>query len=248
MVMALSRKIRQNKSSIVPWIIGLGVVVMITLGRLESLSAKVAFVGGALSFIMVSLAPRTSIRFIQLMVILLAIAEPIIAPKIQPLDYINNGLPMSALHRLFIWHFAGEKAQENPWAGYGFYSSRDVPGGKNIIQLPNQSLPMGSVYLPNHTHNSILQVWLELGYIGLVLYVLIIVSTLSWIAKEVRAPLQQALMVAMLMTYLGISLFAFNVWQEWWVATGLFAFMLMRIYVDGFIAHAPNLRGGKTLL
>ena len=218
------------------------------LCRLESLSAKVGFIGGALAFGLVLFAPRSGIRLIQVLILLLAIAEPIIAPRLQPMDYINKGLPLSAVHRVFIWHFAGAKALEQPFTGYGFYSSRDIPGGRDMIQLPNQSLPVGSVYLPNHTHNSIIQIWLELGFVGLALYIAIILSALSWILKEVRAPLQQAAMVAMLMTYLGISLFAFNVWQEWWVATGLFSFMLVRIYVDGFIEHAPNMRGGKTLL
>lgn len=248
LVMALSRKIRQDASAIVPWIIVLGIVLLITLCRLESLSAKVGFIGGVFVFGLVALAPRAGIRLIQVGIILLAISEVIAAPRIQPMDYVNKGLPLSSLHRIFIWHFAGAKAQEKPFTGYGFYSSRDIPGGKDMIQIPNQSLPEGSVYLPNHTHNSIIQVWLELGYVGLVLYIAILLSGLSWILGTVRAPLQQALMTAMLMTYLGISLFAFNVWQEWWVATGLFAFMLMRIYVDGFIEHAPNTRGGKMLL
>ena len=248
MVMALSRKIRQNRGGIIQWLIVLGIITAVVLCRLESLSAKVGFIGGALAFGLVLFAPRSGIRLIQVLILLLAIAEPIIAPRLQPMDYINKGLPLSAVHRVFIWHFAGAKALEQPFTGYGFYSSRDIPGGRDMIQLPNQSLPVGSVYLPNHTHNSIIQIWLELGFVGLALYIAIILSALSWILKEVRAPLQQAAMVAMLMTYLGISLFAFNVWQEWWVATGLFSFMLVRIYVDGFIEHAPNMRGGKTLL
>ena len=248
LVMALSRRIRQSAGEIMPWIIALAIVMLVALGRLESLSAKVGFICGILSCVAVLLMPRIGIRLIQAAIVVLVIAEVIAAPRIQPLDYVNKGLPLSSLHRIFIWHFAGAKAQEQPFTGYGFYSSRDIPGGKEMIQIPNQSLPAGSVYLPNHTHNSIIQVWLELGYVGLALYIAILLSALSWIARQVRAPLQQAVMVAMLMTYLGISLFAFNVWQEWWVATGLFAFMLTRIYVDGFIEHAPNMRGGKKLL
>ena len=247
LVMSLSRKIRQNAGEVMPWLIALAIILMVALGRLESLSAKVGFGCGLIAFSAVLFAPKIGIRLLQVAIVLLAIAEVIIAPRVQPIDYVNKGLPLSSVHRIFIWHFAGAKAQEEAFTGYGFYSSRDIPGGKEAIQLPNQSLPEGSVYLPNHTHNSILQVWLELGYVGLALYIAILLSALNWIAREVRAPIQQAAMVAMLMSYLGISLFAFNVWQEWWVATGLFAFMLTRVYVDGFIENAPNMRGGKTL-
>jgi O-antigen ligase len=148
---------------------------------------------------------------------------------------------------VFIWNFAGMKATENTLKGYGFYNSRDIAGGKDAIPLNNQSTPVGWVNLPNHPHNGMLQMWLELGLVGLSLYVLLIVASLSWMLKYVQSTLQRAVMVAMLVTYLGVSLLAFNIWQEWWIATGLLGFMLMRLYVDGFIDYPPCTRGGKTL-
>lgn len=246
LLMAHSKRMRQN----MPTSILLGVVsiaTIVTLGMLESLSAKVAFVGGVVAFIAVLLMPVISIRLLQIAVILLAVGMVWYAPKLNPNEFAEKNIPPSALHRIFIWSFSGQKAAENMWQGYGFYNSRDIAGGKDVIALGNQSSPLGWVNLPNHSHNAMLQMWLELGLVGLSLYVLLIVTSLSWMLKYVQSTLQRAIMVAMLVTYLGISLLAFNVWQEWWIATGLLGFMLMRLYVDGFIDYAPCTRGGKTL-
>jgi len=224
-----------------------GIATVITLGMLESLSAKVAFVGGVVAFVAVLTMPVVSVRLLQLAVVLIAVGLVWYAPKINPNEFAAKNIPPSALHRVFIWNFAGIKASENTLQGYGFYNSRDIAGGKDVIALNNQSTPVGWVNLHNHPHNGMLQMWLELGLVGLSLYVLLIVASLSWILKYVQSTLQRAVMVAMLVTYLGVSLLAFNVWQEWWVATGLLGFMLMRLYVDGFIDYAPCMRGGKTL-
>lgn len=246
LLMAHSKRMRQNMPTNI--VLGfVGVATIITLGMLESLSAKVAFVGGVLAFIAMLLMPVISIRLLQLAVVLIAVGLVWYAPKINPNEFAEKNIPPSALHRVFIWHFAGIKASENTLKGYGFYNSRDIAGGKDVIALNNQSTPVGWVNLPNHPHNGMLQMWLELGLVGLSLYVLLIIASLSWILKYVQSTLQRAVMVAMLVTYLGISLLAFNIWQEWWIATGLLGFMLMRLYVDGFIDYAPCTRGGKTL-
>lgn len=248
LLMAHSKRMRQN----LPTNILLGVVgicTLITLGMLESLSAKVAFVGGVGALFMVLFMPRIGIRLLQVGVIVFAVALVWFAPKLNPNDLVEKNIPPSALHRVFIWNFVGTKAAENIWQGYGFYNSRDIPNAQDVITLNNQSsTPVGWVNLPNHPHNAMLQIWLELGLVGLCFYVLLIVTSLSWLLKHVHNPLQRGLMVAMLVTYLGISLLAFNVWQEWWIASGLLCFMLMRLYVDGFIDYAPCTRGGKTLL
>ena len=246
LLMAHSKRMRQNMPTNI--LLGIvGVATIIPLGMLESLSAKVAFVGGVLAFIAVLVMPVISIRLLQLSVILLAVGIVWCTPKINPNEFAAKNIPPSALHRVFIWHFASTKAMENIWQGYGFYNSRDIAGGKDVIPLENQSTPVGWLNLPNHPHNGMLQMWLELGLVGLSLYVLLIISSLSWMLKYVQSTLQRAIMVAMLVTYLGISLLAFNIWQEWWIASGLLCFMLMRLYVDGFIDYAPCMRGGKTL-
>lgn len=249
LVMSKSRDLRLKQGGIGIFLLLLGGLTLLTLIWLESLSAKVAFAASVVMFFATCLLPRLSVRLLQAGVIVLAVLLVWQAPKLKPVQYLQeNTLPPSALHRIFIWQFSAQKAQQNTLEGHGFYASRYITGAKDPITLPAQSAPVGWVNLPNHPHNGMLQMWLETGLFGLSLYVLTIVLILGWIADRVESPVQKAALAAMATAYFVISQLAFNIWAEWWVATGLISFILMRLFVDGFIELPPSPRGGRMLL
>ena len=59
-----------------------------------------------------------------------------------------------------------EKILEKPLFGHGIFSSRVIGDQHKIINNQNKMLSA----IPLHPHNSILQVWLELGFIGIILF------------------------------------------------------------------------------
>ena len=88
-------------------------------------------------------------------------------------------LPTSALHRMLIWDFTAERIAERPLLGWGMEASRTVPGGRGQPEAaaldrmrvtdPGQRRWFAEPHvqiLPLHPHNGALQLWLELGAVG----------------------------------------------------------------------------------
>lgn len=230
------------------WIGLLWVLVLVAISTLESLSAKLAFIGASVVYVLVLFVPRFSTRLLSMAVLASIIAIPLLSAKIDPLTHTNDGLPPSAMHRLIIWDFVHTKAMEKPAMGWGFASSKLIPGGQNRVELPNQSTPEKWTYLPRHPHDAVMHVWLELGIPGLVLYAAILLMALVWVGRYARTNNAKAAMLACFTCYYGISLTAFSVWQEWWVATALFAALLLQTFMVEFRDSAGHKLVYKTRL
>jgi exopolysaccharide production protein ExoQ len=84
--------------------------------------------------------------------------------------------------RLTIWQTVAETAAERPWFGWG-YSSPWVPWVE-----PFHDLVVRRGVLQLHAHNAWLDVWLQLGIVGLVLFAALILSVTwrSWFAAVDR--------------------------------------------------------------
>jgi O-antigen ligase len=109
--------------------------------------------------------------------------------------------------RLRIWGFIAERWAAHPLRGAGLDASRTFPG-----------------VVPLHPHNGPLQLWFELGLPGAVL------GSLFWLwlwrrigdsAGQDR--LYGATAAATATVFLVISSVSFGLWQEWWLAVGVFA-------------------------
>ena len=152
-----------------------------------------------------------------------------------------DGFKTSAGHRLLIWCFTGDRIAERPLLGWGLDSARAIPGGKELIR-PGQS------WLPLHPHDAALQVWLELGAPGAVLFAAL--AALLWLRLG-DAPWPRLYAAAgggSLAAAWAIALSGWGVWQEWWLGTlALAAFAIM---VMARSAGEPNDRssGGSRSL
>jgi O-antigen ligase len=129
----------------------------------------------------------------------------------------------SAGHRLLIWSFTGDRIAERPLLGWGLDSARAIPGGKVEIR-PGQS------WLPLHPHDAALQLWLELGAPGAILFALLL--GLLWLRLGAAAwpRLYAAAAGGSLTAALAIALSGWGIWEEWWFATlglALFATIVM---------------------
>jgi exopolysaccharide production protein ExoQ len=84
--------------------------------------------------------------------------------------------------RLDIWQTVIQTASERPWFGWG-YSSPWVPWVE-----PFEDLVVRRGVLQLQAHNAVLDVWLQLGIVGVALFAAVILSTLwrSWFAAVDR--------------------------------------------------------------
>ncbi|RUT04170.1 ligase [Chroococcidiopsis cubana SAG 39.79] len=72
--------------------------------------------------------------------------------------------------RTQLWDFLFEKIQERPWLGYGY--------GGFWLGWEGESADIWSIFTwhPRHAHNGFLQLWLDLGLLGLLAFVLSFLS------------------------------------------------------------------------
>jgi len=124
---------------------------------------------------------------------------------------------MSIQARFATWRHVSNLIMERPCFGHGFGASRD-------FSATNETLP-GSILaaIPLHPHNGPLQVWLELGLVGVVLVLGLL--ALGWRATKSLwdRPLAAAVVAGTLVASSIPILVSFSLWNTWWLATLGFA-------------------------
>lgn len=196
-------------------------VAVAAIGVNYSLSAKLALlsVSGLLLFsrglsglgMGLCAARRAVVLGVTLVVLLTTPAMRFAVERLPEHSVITSWqfLPGSALHRLVIWHFAAQKVAEKPLLGWGYESSRLI-GQKQRFE----SNGLSGELLPLHPHSFAMQIWLELGAVGMGLF-LMTMSGLAFRlfqrAGQVGAPLW--------MGSWAIAMVSYGAWQSWWLCT-----------------------------
>lgn len=119
-------------------------------------------------------------------------------------------------HRLYIWRFAAERIAEHPVRGWGMNASRSIPGGKDHAFDPWRG-DVGE-NLPLHPHNLMLQVWLELGLPGVVLFIVLAALMLVSLARPAVGRPAIAVRIGLACTALLVFSASYSTWSSWWLA------------------------------
>ncbi len=115
--------------------------------------------------------------------------------------------------RLDIWRFTEGLIERKPLVGWGLDASRSFPG-----------------IIPLHPHDAALQLWLELGAPGAVLAALVWTFVFAGIARlYVRDRNLAAAATGAAIAYAVIGALSFGVWQEWWLALGALAAVVVTL-------------------
>lgn len=204
-------------------------VLLIVMSLGPMFAATVAVCLSSIVFVGAYFFPRASVAVFFASLILYVVASPLIHTEYVTVER-SSQLPVSLdqtwVHRLGIWTFTAENVAENPILGVGIRGSRYMGKGQN---LAGTNLPAMSW----HPHNAALQVWLELGLVGVFLVVAIClgVARLLWRMRHER--LFIAMSLASIATFTVISLLSFGIWQNWWHGT---------IWVTAFIVSLMRQR------
>lgn len=197
-------------------------ICLFILWRLDNETAFFAAASASLVALLVLIKPHVLIKLSSLFLFLAIVTAPIwpltvLSPD-RWLAFSCNYTASSLLHRLYIWQFAVKKTIEKPVTGWGLNTARIMPGGRDIINIrpPCESNWTSGESLPLHTHNAILQIWLELGGVGAFIFGIILVAInlgLQNANRFVAAFSQSQLTAAIVVSSLG-----FGAWQSWWLS------------------------------
>lgn len=179
-------------------------------------------------------------------VVLVPLAVGVMSPAFFVKGISNNLLctlfeiKQSAAHRLVIYEFSSRKIFEKPLVGWGMDASRSMPGGSGAAKAYDCSRTDGSsidrhlgTLVPLHPHNGSLQLWLELGAVGVVIF-LGLLGLLIWrwqrgYASSDGRPLIAGLSTAVFLIY-NIS---FGLWQGWLIFSLILICTIIRTFQNG---------------
>lgn len=188
------------------------------LYKTQSQTAQLSFVIGMI-FLLFFPAARSK-AWVVLMVTLWAmmLASPWIAqglfahlpPLIEDVTWFQKSW---APHRMEIWDFVARRALESPIYGHGVEATRFI-----------QDFDTQRIYHPSaqilHPHNFALQIWIELGALGVVFAGALFAALMNWMAKQ--DPCAARLCVASFMVCVSVVSTGYGMWQGWWLGAMIF--------------------------
>jgi exopolysaccharide production protein ExoQ len=220
----------------------LAAVTAVTVYALAGTAAKAVLLAGLAVGLLLYRARPVVARVALAISMVAIIAAPLTFARLERLPGLGetaDGFKISAGHRLLIWSFAGDRIAERPLTGWGLDASRAIPGGDDPIRP-------GETWMPLHPHNAALQVWLELGAPGAVLFALLVALVWGALARVEWPPLFAAAAGATLtIAFVGCCA-TYGMWQEWWLGT--LSFSLFLVLVMGRVAGCqavPGKAGGS---
>jgi O-antigen ligase len=166
--------------------------------------------------------------------VLFVIMAPLTLPKLAHMPRLFDTVDdfkESAGHRLLIWSFVGNRIADHPMVGWGLDSSRAIPGGGIVIRPPHET------WLPLHPHDAALQVWLELGGVGVLPFAALLALLWYRVAGAAWPRPYAAAAAGSLAAALTIGFLSYGVWQEWWLGT--LALALFAVLALGRVATPP---------
>ncbi len=169
------------------------VVTMITLIAFShSSTAKPATGVGIVVALALMLAPRRGPAVAGGLLVLATLSIPLMAYHLpSPRHTFQHWtfLSPSAHHRVTIWRFTAQRIAERPLLGWGMDASRGFPGGDHEVVVRRyvdgvRAAELTEPMLPLHPHNAVLQLWLELGVVGAIIFSAFLIWLLSHIARS----------------------------------------------------------------
>jgi hypothetical protein len=198
-------------------VVALSLVVIVVVGYLMSDAAKLALSVGVVGAISVYWGRNWVAKPLRYVLPLGILIMPLLATSLPPPESLIQDRPVakaSALHRLVIWQFTGQRILERPWLGWGLETSRDLPGADHSYQIEHLPGAPPMVALSLHPHNGALQIWVELGVIGALLGA----GLLFFVTQEglTLNAVEQAGLYGGLISVLVIAMLSYGIWQSWW--------------------------------
>ncbi|HYD74161.1 MAG TPA: O-antigen ligase family protein [Candidatus Binatia bacterium] len=200
-----------------------GAVAILAAGGFVSLqfgqfANTVGFVAGLAAFAGAYIAPRIMLAAVFAALLVWLIGAPFITPLLASAIGAEQ-LPFSWSARIEIWSYICDRIWEQPWFGHGLDAAR--------AHLPA---------VPVHPHSASLQIWFELGAVGVALAGALLVFGGRSLLRNFGDNRPAAAATAGTLAAAGVvANLSFNLWAEWWLAA-----MFVAAGVAGALARSPR--------
>ncbi len=189
-------------------------------------AAWVAILAGAIGFGVTLRLPRFALVALFGGLIAYAVWAPVISTTLLTPETIgvDSGKAMvGTASRVGIWHKASQLIAQRPVVGYGFDSTRVLAKAAQGEVTPGTPW----LALPLHTHNAVIQIWLELGGVGIAIVIAMLGAAARALWPMTAEPTRLAVTLATIASTAVMILTSYGVWQHWWIATWMFTAALL---------------------
>ncbi|WP_413203474.1 O-antigen ligase family protein [Rhodospirillum sp. A1_3_36] len=229
----------------------IGMVLLVGLSNSES--AKVALILAVAASGATLLLGRWALRLVIWGYALFLTVTPFVFSRILTdslFREIAPHLPFSFQHRFIIWRHVSDWIMEHPFLGWGVSASRSFQDERKMLDIFQQEegwVQKSIQIMPIHPHNASLQIWLDLGVVGLVLAVLVLFLFLAVLERRQRTRWHQAGVTGLITGGLLLTVGAYSIWQGWLLTCGVLVGCLgwMILRNEGGSSLAPE-SGGTT--
>jgi len=210
-------------------------VLVLWLG--DSLAAATALTVGAITAALAwTLSPRHLARGLGLTVVvgifvlpwLLCFGPMVFKPG-------PDVLPITSVARLEILTLYAAPLAAQPILGWGLHTATKVP---HTVLDPSLFQIIDPNTMALHPHNNIVEIWVELGVVGVILTAGLALLAVRWIARR-PTRVGRATSAAALTSTMVVCLSAYGVWQADWLAQILFTTVLFLLWEPMTAQPAP---------
>jgi exopolysaccharide production protein ExoQ len=165
----------------------------------QSITALVTICAVILAAIAISTAralpPRPGVGLCVVLSLVVAIGTFMVADYEQLLASVGRDSTLTG--RTELWQEIFDLIERRPWLGYGYGAFWSPAGGEMMLLRRAIGWPVLSA------HNGYLDVWLQLGALGLILLTLSLIGALATLARQLYEPNATVVVwVALMLTYL----------------------------------------------
>jgi O-antigen ligase len=190
------------------WVLALFIfILLIPTSLTDSRATRMALILGLATTVLSFIAPLMTRRGLALLLLASVLCPfAVTTVFIQYPDWIDK-LPPSWHHRVEIWDYMSYRIFEHPFLGWGLGTSSQL-----AFEQPHGDLYQYVKMAAPHPHNFIIQLWVELGLIGLILgftFALYILHKAALYPSTIRPFAFGAWVAAW-----SISLVAYNFWTD----------------------------------
>lgn len=200
--------------------VGMAVLVLmgVTVLAGAGLAPGLAFTVGGVTLGLAHRWPRLVAAAVLMGVLALQGLAPRLMAIEQQFGLVADG---STRHRMDLWALAGEHIAKRPWLGYGLSNSDRIPELPGTMPLSGQRR-----VFPLYPHNVLMQVQLELGVPGMLLFYAILVELLR---RCLAAPAPaRASGLALIAATLSVWCVGYPLWRSAWLAWLLFCALALK--------------------
>ena len=223
------------------WSLGVIMIssILLMLSLTQAQSAQLAFAVGVFTYIAFPHSWKRAYTALAVIITILFMSAPWLsqytfshlASDVNSSSWLSQGY---AANRMEIWDFVSRYGLEKPILGHGMEATRYVESFNHQHLYHKEDSVL-------HPHNAIIQIWVEFGLVGSLIFCAILIYVINSISRLPKENARTA--ISLFLSTMVIASISYGLWQSHWIGVILYV-LEIGIITSAIIANSTM---GKQL-